>query len=140
MRANYWVYSGGLVVVWVILLAIRLAVHGGTTGSAGAVLFVFVGFAIAWGVETLAREIFAPPARWRDAPAERSMVKNYWVFSAGTGIVWIIILAVSFAADGINAAPVLYVFAGYAIGWVSGTIARYVYPPPAKWRGRRAVA
>jgi hypothetical protein len=28
---------------------------------------------------------------------------------------------------------VLMVFGGFAIGWVSTTIARYVYPPPAKW-------
>jgi hypothetical protein len=30
---------------------------------------------------------------------------------------------------------ILLVFAGFAIGWVSATIARYVYPPPKKPRG-----
>ena len=29
--------------------------------------------------------------------------------------------------------PYLWVFGGFAIAWVSGTIARYVYPPPARW-------
>jgi hypothetical protein len=29
------------------------------------------------------------------------------------------------------------VFAGASIGWASGTIARYVYPPPRRWRQHR---
>jgi hypothetical protein len=28
---------------------------------------------------------------------------------------------------------VLLVFAGFCIGWVSTTIARYIYPPPRRW-------
>ena len=32
-----------------------------------------------------------------------------------------------------RAKPYLLVFLGYVIAWVSGTIARYVYPPPSKW-------
>jgi hypothetical protein len=28
---------------------------------------------------------------------------------------------------------VLPVFGGFCIGWVSTTIARYVYPPPSRW-------
>jgi hypothetical protein len=28
---------------------------------------------------------------------------------------------------------VLYVIGGWAIGWTSATIARYVYPPPKKY-------
>jgi hypothetical protein len=26
-----------------------------------------------------------------------------------------------------------WLFAGFVIAWASGTIARYVYPPPARW-------
>jgi len=29
---------------------------------------------------------------------------------------------------------ILIVFAGFVIGWLSATIARYVYPPPKKYR------
>jgi hypothetical protein len=29
---------------------------------------------------------------------------------------------------------VLYVILGWALGWTSATIARYVYPPPKKYR------
>jgi len=39
--------------------------------------------------------------------------------------------AVSAAIKG-TAAPVLYVFGGFALGWVSTTVPRYAYPPPAK--------
>jgi len=28
---------------------------------------------------------------------------------------------------------ILLVFFGFCIGWVSTTIARYVYPPPKRW-------
>jgi hypothetical protein len=30
----------------------------------------------------------------------------------------------------------LLVFAGVAIGWASGTVARYTYPPPRRWLQR----
>ena len=29
---------------------------------------------------------------------------------------------------------IVLVFGGWALGWLSATIARYVYPPPARWR------
>jgi hypothetical protein len=29
---------------------------------------------------------------------------------------------------------IFLVFPGFAIGWLSATIARYVYPPPEKYR------
>jgi hypothetical protein len=33
--------------------------------------------------------------------------------------------------------PILLVFFGWCIGWVSETIARYIYPPPKRWELNR---
>ncbi len=60
--------------------------------------------------------------------------RNYWIYSIGCFVVWAIILAVV-AAQGKSdkTHTVLLVFAGWVIAWVSGTIARFVYPPPSRW-------
>lgn len=63
-----------------------------------------------------------------------SVRRNYWVYSIGLAIVWAVILGV--VAIGTHKSSLhtfLFVFAGFVIAWVSGTIARYVYPPPTKW-------
>jgi hypothetical protein len=60
-------------------------------------------------------------------------VKSYWKYSAGLAVAWVIVLVLAFTLRGANALPILYVFGGFVIAWVSGTIARQVYPPPAKW-------
>ena len=62
-----------------------------------------------------------------------SRYRNYWVYSIGVGIALAIILAIVAATKPDNVHTVLLVFGGWAIGWVSGTIARYVYPPPHRW-------
>jgi hypothetical protein len=49
--------------------------------------------------------------------------------------VWAVILVViSLAGPADKRNNIFLVFAGFAIGWVSATIARYVYPPPKKYR------
>ena len=50
--------------------------------------------------------------------------RNYWIYSAGLAIAWAVVL-------------ILLVFFGFCIGWVSTTIARYVYPPPKRWELNR---
>jgi hypothetical protein len=61
--------------------------------------------------------------------------RNYWIYSAGLAIVWIIVLALTQAVGGAEKAHTTrLVFLGVGIGWVSTTIARYVYPPPKRWR------
>jgi hypothetical protein len=60
--------------------------------------------------------------------------RNYWIYSAGLAIVWAVVLILALAAGGTQRAQIyLLVFSGFCIGWVSTTIARYVYPPPKRW-------
>ena len=60
--------------------------------------------------------------------------RNYWVYSTGLAIVWVVVLLLALAVGGPQRAQTsLLVFFGFCIGWVSTTIARYVYPPPKRW-------
>ncbi len=62
------------------------------------------------------------------------MRRNYWIYSAGLALAWAVVLIVTHLTrgeDGMRAT--LPVFGGFCIGWVSTTIARYVYPPPKRW-------
>jgi ABC-type Fe3+-siderophore transport system permease subunit len=59
--------------------------------------------------------------------------RNYWVYSIGVAVAWGAVLAIVSAKRNDKLSLFLLVFAGWAIGWASGTIARYLYPPPAKW-------
>ena len=52
---------------------------------------------------------------------------------AGLAVVWAIILILVFTLRGPAVGQVLLlIFAGYYIGWVTMTIARFVYPPPKR--------
>ncbi len=68
-----------------------------------------------------------------------SRYRNYWVYSIGVGVALAIILAIVAATKPDNIHTFVLIFAGWAIGWVSGTIARYVYPPPRKWTGPKTL-
>ena len=64
--------------------------------------------------------------------------RNYWTYSAGLAIAWAVVLLLTRTIRGSEGAQTtLLVFAGFCIGWVSTTIARYVYPPPNRWRLNR---
>ncbi|HET8626966.1 MAG TPA: hypothetical protein VFL91_06085 [Thermomicrobiales bacterium] len=64
--------------------------------------------------------------------------RNYWIYSIGLAIAWAVVLALALTIRGrAGAQPILLVFLGYVIGWVSTTIARYVYPPPRRWESYR---
>lgn len=60
-------------------------------------------------------------------------IRNYWVYSIGVGVALAVVLVIVAATKPDNVHTFLLIAAGWAIGWVSGTIARYVYPPPHKW-------
>jgi hypothetical protein len=61
--------------------------------------------------------------------------RSYTVYSIGVGVVWAVLLVlVSIFASAATRHTILLVFGGFAIGWVSATIARYVYPPPKKYQ------
>ncbi len=64
--------------------------------------------------------------------------RNYWVYSIGCFVAWGIVLGLT-AAKTKNGRfrYVLSVFAGWTLCWISATIARFVYPPPKRWLGRR---
>lgn len=59
--------------------------------------------------------------------------RNYWYYSIGLAVAWAIVLSVVFAIRPDRAQTFLYIFAGYCLGWISTTIARYIYPPPKRW-------
>ena len=73
-----------------------------------------------------------------DNGPKMSPFRNYWVYSVGLAIVWVIVLLlVQATGDTQKAQTVLVLFLGFCIGWVSTTIARYVYPPPKHWLSNR---
>lgn len=64
--------------------------------------------------------------------------RNYWAYSASLLPAWaVVFLLVSALRGGSAAQKVLPVFGGFCIGWVSTTIARYVYPPPSRWTSQQ---
>ena len=67
--------------------------------------------------------------------------RNYWIYSTGLAIAWAVVLLLTLTIRGKEGAqPILLVFGGFVIGWVSTTIARYVYPPPKRWESNRRQA
>ena len=65
----------------------------------------------------------------------RAQTGTYTVYSIAVGIVWaVILLLTSVLASPSKFHTILVVFGGFVIGWLSATIARYVYPPPKKYR------
>ncbi len=60
--------------------------------------------------------------------------RSYWTYSIACFVVWALLLTVTAAEskDG-RFHDVLLVFAGWALCWVSATIARSVYPPSRRW-------
>jgi hypothetical protein len=60
--------------------------------------------------------------------------RNYWTYSASLAIAWAVVLILTLTIRGSESVQtILLVFGGFCIGWVSTTIARYVYPPPKRW-------
>jgi|HubBroStandDraft_1064217.scaffolds.fasta_scaffold398031_2 hypothetical protein len=60
----------------------------------------------------------------------RFSLRSYAAYSVLCFVVWAVLLAVVESVDkGGTRHTVLLVFAGWAIGWTSATIARAVYPP-----------
>jgi hypothetical protein len=61
--------------------------------------------------------------------------RTYTAYSIACAIVWgVLLLLVVVGAEHHNKTTLLLVFAGWSIGWLSATIARFVYPPPKAWR------
>lgn len=63
-----------------------------------------------------------------------SRFRNYWIYSIGLAVAWTITLTLVLTIRGPEGLwAYLLVFGGFCIGWVSTTIARFVYPPPKRW-------
>ena len=64
----------------------------------------------------------------------RQLRRTYTGYSIGVAIVWAVrlVLVWRFAPADKRRSNIL-VFLGFVIGWTSATIARQVYPPPAKY-------
>ena len=61
--------------------------------------------------------------------------RSYTTYSIAVAIVWAVILVLaSLFASASKRHDFFVVFGGFVIGWLSATIARYVYPPPKKYR------
>lgn len=64
-----------------------------------------------------------------------SKLRTYTSYSIACALVWAVILAVVWTrANGATRHTFALVCAGWAIGWLSATIARVVYPPPRRHR------
>ena len=59
---NYWVYSGGLVIAWAIILTLARTILG--EQIAQTIVFVLYGFCLGWVSTTIARYGYPPPKRW----------------------------------------------------------------------------
>ena len=69
----------------------------------------------------------------------RQRLRTYTAYSVGCAIAWAILLAAVAALDSRHVLRIVaVVFAGWWIGWISATIARAVYPPPARWQRQSA--
>ena len=65
----------------------------------------------------------------------RQRMGTYTGYSIAVGITWaIILIVVAAVAPAAKFRTFATVFGGFAIGWLSATIARVVYPPPKKYR------
>jgi uncharacterized membrane protein YjjB (DUF3815 family) len=62
-------------------------------------------------------------------------MRSYTAYSIAVGIVWaVLLLLVSALGSASTRHNFFVVFGGFVIGWLSATIARYVYPPPKKYQ------
>lgn len=65
----------------------------------------------------------------------RARLRTYTAYSVGILVVWGVgLLLADVVAPAGKRHDVVLVFLGFAIGWLSATIARFVYPPPRRWR------
>jgi hypothetical protein len=64
----------------------------------------------------------------------RRRLRTYTAYSIGCFVVWGLIFAIGALHPRNTGHAIVFLFAGWALGWLSATIARYVYPPPARWR------
>jgi hypothetical protein len=57
-------------------------------------------------------------------------LNTYTAYSIGCAVVWAVILTFVVSVANNKAHIFILLFFGWVIGWLSATIARFVYPPP----------
>ena len=70
----------------------------------------------------------AMPRRWRVLAAKAAVIGTATLVTGAGAVLASVLASASKRHD------IFVVFGGFAIGWLSATIARYVYPPPKKYR------
>lgn len=62
-----------------------------------------------------------------------SRFRTYTTYSIGTLIVWALVLLVATLIDSPSTLHTFWLVSlGFFLGWLSATIARWVYPPPKR--------
>lgn len=60
--------------------------------------------------------------------------RSFWVYSLGLAVAWAAVLGSAFLFRGAATGRLLLlVFGDFCLGWISTTIARYIYPPAKRW-------
>lgn len=65
-------------------------------------------------------------------------LNTYTAYSIGCFVAWAVIFAIGAMHPRDTGHAVVLVCAGWVLGRLSATIARYVYPPPARRRSQRS--
>ena len=121
-RSTYRAYSIGALVVWTVVLSMVVLQAPDHLQN---VVLVALGWAIAWVTSSIARY-----RDWVDRGTGRPF--TYRAYSIGAFIIWVVILLVAvLLLSPAQDRQLLIVFLGWVIGWISTTIARAFYPPPA---------
>jgi hypothetical protein len=66
----------------------------------------------------------------------KSLLRSYTAFSILAGIVLVALFELSQLDAADRRDHFFLVFLGIALGWLAATFARYVYPPPKRYRQR----
>lgn len=63
----------------------------------------------------------------------RLQLRTYTTYSIGTALVWALVLLVAGVVDSSSTLHTFWLVSiGFFLGWLSATVARWLYPPPRK--------
>jgi hypothetical protein len=119
--STYRMYSIAAFLVWAVAFPVVALLAPDHMAN---LALVALGWAIAWVTSSIARY-----RDWVDRGKDRPF--TYRAYTIGAFLVWgLILLVAALAFSPEHDQHLIVVFLGWAIGWLSTTIARSVYPPP----------